>query len=147
VAFSSFDAAVAVCASLPTDVCVAVVGSRDFSALELVRSFVASLPAGVVIVSGGARGVDQCAEQSARARGLTVVSLPFASQFGRAGGPIRNKQLVASLPSGSVLVAFRCHGDSPGTDNVISLARAADGVRVFVVASPPPASPSQLSLF
>ena len=145
---SSFDAAVAACGQLLLGSQVAVVGSREFPELEMVRLFVAQLPTSVVVVSGGARGVDQCAEASARARGLAVRSMPYLGQFKRSGGHIRNKQLVDSLPVGSVLVAFRKLGESPGTDSVVRFARAAAGVQVFVISpTGPDTGPSQLSLF
>lgn len=53
---------------------VAIVGSRDFKNLEAVRRFVRSLPEDACIVSGGARGVDQAAEDEALRRGLAVRS-------------------------------------------------------------------------
>ena len=46
---------------------VAVIGSRGFSDLAAVRNFVFNLPKNVVLVSGGALGVDQAAENAARA--------------------------------------------------------------------------------
>jgi len=53
---------------------VGIVGSRTFPQLQLVEWFIRDLPAGVVVVSGGARGVDRAAEDYARARGLEVVT-------------------------------------------------------------------------
>lgn len=53
---------------------VAIIGSRTYPDPGEVSAYVESLPTGTVVVSGGARGVDQTAEKSARARGLTVVS-------------------------------------------------------------------------
>lgn len=53
---------------------VGIVGSRDFVHIELVEEFVAGLPSGTAVVSGGARGVDTAAETTARRSGLTVVS-------------------------------------------------------------------------
>lgn len=44
--------------------------ARDFADLGRVRRFIASLPADVVVLSGGARGVDRSAADAARARGL-----------------------------------------------------------------------------
>jgi hypothetical protein len=97
----------------PSRPCVAVVGSRDFADLDRVRRFVASLPAGVVVLSGGARGVDRCAAQAARARGLRVVEL-FAD-WERDGpylaGRIRNQQVVERCDR---MVAF-WDGRSTGT--------------------------------
>lgn len=122
---------------------VAVVGSRAFPALGLVSSFVGALPGSVVLVSGGAVGVDECAASCWRARGLQPVVLPFVRGVGRAGGPVRNRQLVGSV---DLVVAFH-DGVSTGTAGVIACARRL-GVPVFVVSPPPaPGSPEQLPLF
>ncbi len=53
---------------------VAIVGSRGYPDLEEVMAYVSTLPLDTVVVSGGAWGVDQHAEGTARAQGLTVVS-------------------------------------------------------------------------
>lgn len=65
---------------------VAVVGSRKFPRLEEVQSLVKALPAGTIVVSGGAIGVDRTAERTADAFGLGVISLrpySFESMDGR----------------------------------------------------------------
>ena len=56
---------------------VSIVGSRDYPRLDRVESFVRGLAAkypDAVICSGGARGVDSKAEETARACGLKVIS-------------------------------------------------------------------------
>lgn len=53
---------------------LAVVGSRDGADLDHVCAFVAALPAGTRLVSGGAKGVDQAAEQTWLAQGGRVLS-------------------------------------------------------------------------
>lgn len=55
---------------------IAIVGSRKYDDLDAVTRYVNSLPPNTTIISGGAKGVDQTAEAAARARGLTVVSIP-----------------------------------------------------------------------
>ena len=134
--------ALSFCSSLPPSSRVGVVGSREFPALELVEEFVALLPAGCVVVSGKAEGVDQCAASCARSRGLVVDELPFVKGIGKAGGPVRNRALVSSC---AVVVGFSC--GSSGTEDALSCARRL-GVPSFRV-SPPPASgsPVQASLF
>jgi hypothetical protein len=125
---------------------VGVVGSREFPALGLVSLFVASLPAGCVVVSGAARGVDRAAASSARGRGLEVDEFraAWSSSLGRAAGMLRNRELVSSC---SVVVVFRALGASPGSDSDASLARSA-GIPVFVVSPPALACPVvQPSLF
>lgn len=50
-----------------------VVGSRDYPDLLAVAAYIHALPLDTVIVSGGARGVDKTAADTARARGMEVV--------------------------------------------------------------------------
>lgn len=52
---------------------VGIVGSRTFPQLDLVEKFVGQLPLEVVVVSGGARGVDSAAASAARSRGMEVI--------------------------------------------------------------------------
>ncbi len=49
---------------------IAIVGSRKFSNLQLVRDFIARLQPGVIVISGGAPGPDRVAIAAAKARGL-----------------------------------------------------------------------------
>lgn len=55
---------------------VAIVGSRNFPRLDLVRDRVSLLEPGTTVLSGGAPGVDELAEDRARRRGLQVISVP-----------------------------------------------------------------------
>jgi predicted Rossmann fold nucleotide-binding protein DprA/Smf involved in DNA uptake len=55
------------------DVRVGVVGSRRRTDREVVETYIAQLAAGTVVITGGAKGPDQWAEQAARTRGLEVV--------------------------------------------------------------------------
>lgn len=134
----------AVAAAAPgSAVRVGVVGSRSFASLALVRAFVAALPAGVVVVSGGAGGVDRVAASAAAARGLEVSVFPAAWALGRGAGVVRNTPLVRSC---SLVVAF-WDGVSAGTASALALAGSA-GVPRFVVSPPAVAgAPVQASLF
>lgn len=97
-------------------------GSRDFPDLEQVREYVRSLPNGTVVVSGHAQGVDRAAEETARQRGLEVISLPADwKRYGSQAGYIRNALIVKF--AGKV-VAFWT-GESRGTASTIRLARTA----------------------
>lgn len=87
---------------------VAVLGSRSFAAPALVSSFVASLPRGSVVLSGGCpSGADAVARSSASASGLSFVGFP--APFGAVGpsaGPRRSAALLRSLgPVGCPLCA------------------------------------------
>ena len=52
---------------------IGIVGSRSFPQLKLVEWFISDLPLGVVIVSGGAQGVDRSAAEFGRQRGLDII--------------------------------------------------------------------------
>jgi len=98
---------------------VAVVGSRDYPNLEQVRAFVASLPEGTEVFTGGARGVDRAAELTARAHHLRVVVVVAQWHvYGKKAGYIRNAELVAQVDK---VVAFWYAG-SKGTAHVIRCA-------------------------
>ncbi|MDX2271083.1 MAG: SLOG family protein [Cyanobacteriota bacterium] len=100
---------------------VAVVGSRTYWNLKAVRDFIAQLPAGCTVISGGARGVDQTAEQAARAKGIPVQIYPADwHQHGKFAGIRRNHDIIQSA---DVVVAF-WDGSSPGTAHSIQLAKS-----------------------
>lgn len=104
---------------------VAVVGTRDWTdaqrpfAERRTREYVRSLPAGTLVVSGGARGVDKWAADEALKAGLELEEhLPEWERYERRAGAVRN-----------AVVADRCHmmvaiwdGQSRGTKNAIDLA-------------------------
>lgn len=95
---------------------IAVVGSRDYDRLETVHDQVASLPDGVIVVTGGARGVDAVAEDAAREAGLDVrVMNANWSKYRKAAGPIRNKKLVTKADKALVF----WDGESPGARNAL----------------------------
>ncbi len=100
---------------------LAVVGSRDFSDLSVVEKILTADVSRITeIVSGGARGVDTAAAAFADKRGLKLkVFLPDWDKFGRAAGPIRNKQIVQYCDE---VIAF-WDGKSPGTKSSLMMAR------------------------
>lgn len=99
---------------------VAIIGSREFPQLERVDSYVDTLHAEDVVVSGGARGVDLRAEQRARSRGLKVhIIRADWARHGRKAGFMRNPDIVAAADR---VVAF-WDGTSRGTADSIEIAR------------------------
>lgn len=110
-------------------------GSRDFSRPDLVREAVQIIAARdptIVIVSGGARGVDTWAEEEARRLGLTVeIYQADWKGLGRGAGMIRNKQLVQVADR---ILAF-WDKTSRGTAHTIKLAKEAKKP-CFVVEDP-----------
>lgn len=104
----------------PSSPRVCVSGSRNYRHLENIDLFLRSLPSSTVLVHGGAPGVDEYTNQAGRRRGLTVeVVLPRWEKFGRAAGPIRNREMVRSC---DYLVAF-WDGTSRGTASAIKAAK------------------------
>lgn len=101
---------------------VIVAGSRDFCKSSLLYAALDSLLSKVkendeiVIVSGGAKGADKLGEQYAKERGYKLQVYPADwDQYGKAAGPIRNKQMAENADA---LVAF-WDGKSLGTKNMI----------------------------
>lgn len=99
---------------------IAIVGSRDFRDLVAVHDFVATLPLGTTVVSGGARGVDTAAERAATCLGYTLdVWQADWRREGRAAGIRRNERMLRTVDR---VVAF-WDGESPGTKHAIQFAR------------------------
>lgn len=107
----------------------AIIGSRAYRDLEAVRQVIRLFPArGTVIVSGGARGVDQTAAAEARRIGLPVIEyLADWGAHGRAAGMLRNRLIVGNADA---VIAF-WDGKSRGTEMAIRLAEKA-GVPVYL---------------
>lgn len=103
-------------------------GSRGFPRLELVDEWVAALPGDTVVVSGGAKGVDQRAVEKARARGLAVRVILADWSRGREAGGIRNQQMVDRCDE----AVFFWDGKSPGTADCIRRAKAAGKLALVI---------------
>lgn len=100
---------------------IAIVGSRNYPRLDLVRDYVLELPQDVCIVSGGAQGVDKAAEVAAQNRNIqTLIFYPDWNKYGKSAGMRRNADIVQNCHE---LVAF-WDGNSRGTSNSIQKAKA-----------------------
>jgi predicted Rossmann fold nucleotide-binding protein DprA/Smf involved in DNA uptake len=87
---------------------------------QAVRAYVRALPADVVVISGGALGVDTVAVEEARARGLAhQVYRADWQAFGKRAGAIRNRRIAEEADR---VVCF-WEGVSPGTAITLSIAR------------------------
>ena len=92
---------------------IAIIGSRDLW-VENLEEYLP--PCATEIVSGGARGIDSCAEAYARINGLKLtVFPPEYERFGRAAPIVRNQQIVDYADE---VLAF-WNGSSKGTRSVI----------------------------
>lgn len=102
---------------------VIVAGSRhftDYTAVKSALDYYLSNQKEVEIVSGCAQGADSLGEQYARENGLPVKRFPADWEtYGRAAGPIRNKQMAEYADA---LVLF-WNGSSPGSKNMLENAK------------------------
>lgn len=73
---------------------VAFIGSRNFGDLHLVRERVRSLHPGDVVVSGGARGVDNTAASAAHRLGIVVTVHEADWSQGKLAGKDRNWTII-----------------------------------------------------
>lgn len=113
---------------------VLVCGSRGWNNPQIIWNALETLAdhhPQATIIHGDARGADSIADHVAKALGLTVHAVPAQwEQFGKAAGPMRNKQMLDMAPDH--VLAFRSDGKSNGTDHMIKLAARA-GVPVRVI--------------
>ena len=94
---------------------VAVIGSRSILTTEI-GDYISDADE---IVSGGAIGVDSCAAEYAKRKGLRLrVFLPQYEKYGRAAPIVRNKKIVDYADK---IIAF-WDGKSKGTLSVIKYA-------------------------
>ena len=103
--------------------------------MERVRAFVERLPAGAIVLTGGASGVDAAAGTAARAKALGLIKLPprFEETTDPAASARRNQELVDGA---DVLVAF-WDGQSQGTRRTVERAlESGREVHVYLPASP-----------
>ena len=96
---------------------VAIIGSRGIT----VNNIGDHLPEGCdEIVSGGAKGVDTCAEEYANANGIKLtVFLPDYARFGK-GAPLKRNEQIAEYADEAI--AF-WDGKSKGTEHTINMFR------------------------
>jgi hypothetical protein len=112
---------------------VILAGSRTIDAARFspskIDALLANLPNAPVIVSGGAKGVDQLGERYAIDRALEFLRIPAQwGRYAKAAGMIRNQQM--SFLASHLIAVW--DGQSPGTRGMIDIARA-DGLDVRVI--------------
>lgn len=112
---------------------IAIVGSRNFSNLDLVKQFINTLDnRETIIVSGGATGVDNCAKWYGEKAGFrTKIFYANWARDGKQAGFNRNSELVnfIKIQQGSIHAFW--DGKSKGTLNTIHKAEDAR-VRLIV---------------
>ena len=106
---------------------VIVAGGRDFLDEEYLNTSLDKLReeyADIEIVSGHASGADKLAEAYAEKLGIALKVFPADwKKYGRAAGPIRNKQMLDYIIEGNPVVVAFWDGKSKGTKNMINQAK------------------------
>ena len=115
---------------------IIVCGTRDFNDKPLLQKTLDSVLNGmqsVEIVSGGCRGADTYGEEYARSRKISVKRFPADwDKYGRAAGPIRNRQMLEYATAENATVIAFWDGKSKGTMNMIQTAQK-QGANVHVI--------------
>lgn len=97
-----------------------VTGDRNWKDKSLIRDVLASLPPGSTVIQGGARGADSLAYSAARELNLKIETYAANwENYGRAAGPIRNRQMLDEAEPDVVLAFHDDIGTSKGTANMV----------------------------
>lgn len=117
---------------------ILITGDREWAcpgiAEEVVTRLVARYGLGVVIVHGGAKGVDLSFELAAREQGLaTEVHEADWKKHGRKAGPIRNQEMV-ELGAELAIAVHRNLSNSKGTRDCVRRCLEA-GIPVWLIDS------------
>lgn len=119
----------------------AIVGSRRFRDLPMVREFVGGLCSRDMVISGGAMGVDTVAIAAAKERAIPFAEyLPNYARDGDSAPLVRNRKIVDECDR---VVAF-WDGRSTGTAYTVEYARRR-GVPVDVYRERDPKTPAYVT--
>lgn len=128
-----------------------IAGSREITDPSIVERAVAASSFKITeVVEGGARGVDKLGKEWAKKNGIQVTTFPAnwkdtkragavvkkrknewtgkMEEYDAAAGSFRNEQMASYADA---LIAIQTGGDTPGTQNMISLAKKYQ-LKVFV---------------
>ena len=107
---------------------VIVTGGRDYDDWAMIQDVLNSLDL-ALIIEGGAEGADMMAKEYAETFNIPHVTVEADwTKYGRAAGPIRNKEMLQKYPL-AVIVAFP--GGS-GTANCVKQAVAMNRIVLMV---------------
>lgn len=105
---------------------VLICGDRNWYDPHPIYQLIRELPDDAVIIEGEARGADRIARIAAEERGLEVERYPADwARYGRAAGPIRNKQMLTEGKPDRVVAFHDNTSESKGTLNMIRQAEEA----------------------
>lgn len=111
---------------------ILVCGSRYWSDRQTIRLFL-SRYSKAVIIQGECKGADLLAKQVGLELGFEIVSFPADwKTYGRAAGPIRNKQMLVEGKPDLVIAFHKDISTSKGTANMIKQAESA-GIKCILI--------------
>lgn len=86
------------------------------------------------MLEGGAKGADTLGNEVARELGFEVKTFPANwEKYGRAAGPIRNKEMLDQLEIGDIILAFHDNfKDSKGTKNMVEIGTK-KGIKTYLI--------------
>jgi len=103
-----------------------ICGSRDFSDPVPIQKVIDTFSDTDVVIHGAAPGADTLAGILAEKRGLKVLAFPADwKKYGRAAGPIRNKQMLVEGMPDRVYAFYSDKKASKGTANMVMQANRA----------------------
>src|SRR5206468_1198725 len=110
-----------------------ICGDRRWTDLAMILEAMRALPGDTVIIEGEAAGADSLARLCAEARSMRVLRFPADwKRYGRAAGPIRNRQMLDEGRPDEVWAFHDDLANSKGTADMIAQAtRRNVPVRVF----------------
>ena len=111
---------------------VLICGDRNWTNQEMIEDKLAFLisivysPLDILVIQGEARGADSLARLAAESLNIPVIKFPAQwDLYGRAAGPIRNKQMLEEGKPDMVLAFHDNIQASKGTKYMVMLARKA----------------------
>jgi len=105
---------------------VLVTGGRGWDDRHMIREVLEKFPDGTTLIHGDATGADTMASQEATRLGWTVWPYPADwARYGKAAGPLRNKQMLDEGKPDLVLAFHDNLKVSKGTLDMIDQARRA----------------------
>ena len=120
-------------------------GDRNWSSYEIIRRELEKFPKDTEIIQGCANGADKMSANIAKSLGLKLISSKDNNdiinnpgfpadwnKYGRAAGPIRNKQMLDEGKPDLVLAFHTNIENSRGTKNMIEQAKKR-GIKVILI--------------
>ncbi len=108
-------------------------GDRNWTSYEIVRRELEKLNNNTIIIEGCAIGADSISGYVARTLNYPILEFPADwNKYGRAAGPIRNKQMLVEGKPDLVLAFHNDIENSKGTKNMVDIARKT-GVKVIII--------------